>query len=237
MKKKSLILVSIASFLLLAFAFLLFISTYYRADGIASNALMSDDIVSVSQTDYGWLFDGPSDTSALIFYPGAKVEETAYAPLLHRFAESGIDVCLVKMPLHLAIFGANRAEDVIRQESYPNWYIGGHSLGGAMAANYASSHEDELTGVFLFAAYPTKALDNRLLEITIYGSEDAILNKDNLIKGRSFSPENAEERIIQGGNHAQFGNYGPQKGDGSATISAEDQQMQVVAAAIEFINR
>ena len=110
----------------------------------------------VEKTEYGWFLDGPSEENALIFYPGAKVEETAYAPILHRFAEEGMDVCLVKMPFRLAFFGISKASDVMAQYEYENWYIGGHSLGGAMSAVYAADHGDELKGIVLLAAYATK---------------------------------------------------------------------------------
>lgn len=92
-------------------------------------ALKSDDTVTVTQTAYGWFFDGPSETDALIFYPGGKVEETAYAPLLHALAERGMDCCLVSMPFRLAVFGVNKADQVMAQYDYAHWYIGGHSLG------------------------------------------------------------------------------------------------------------
>ena len=82
-----------------------------------------------------------------MFYPGAKVEETAYAPLLRAIAEAGMDACLVKMPFRLAIFGVDRADRVMAAHDYERWYIGGHSLGGAMAARYAAGHASRLAGV------------------------------------------------------------------------------------------
>ncbi len=170
------------------------------------------DIVRVSQTSYGWLFDGPSEQDALIFYPGAKVEETAYAPLLHLLAGEGMDVCLVRMPCRLAILGANKAASVMAQYDYGHWYIGGHSLGGAMAANFAADHGDQLTGVILLAAYPTKPLNKALLEISIYGSEDRVVNMGKIEAGKAYAPEDYREYAIPGGNHAQFGNYGEQRG-------------------------
>ena len=134
----------------------IYVNTYYHADESAGAFLVSDEQVRVEKTEYGWFLDGPSEENALIFYPGAKVEETAYAPILHRFAEEGMDVCLVKMPFRLAFFGISKASDVMAQYEYENWYIGGHSLGGAMSAVYAADHGDELKGIVLLAAYATK---------------------------------------------------------------------------------
>lgn len=224
--KKLALIIPIGVLAVLAAGFLLYVNRYYHADLAALSALESDETVSVTKTDYGWLFDGPSESDALIFYPGAKVEETAYAPLLNLLARDGMDVCLVKMPFRLAFFGMNKADDLLSRYDYDGWYIGGHSLGGAMAAVYAADKEEQLTGVVLLAAYPTKQLDDDLAVITIYGSEDRVLNMKKLEEGRQFLPPAAVSCMIEGGNHAQFGNYGPQSGDGEAAISAAEQQSQ-----------
>ncbi len=211
--------------------FLIYTEQYYHADASAYPALKSDESVTVTQTDYGWLFDGPADENALIFYPGGKVEETAYAPLLHLLAERGMDACLVRMPFHLAVFGAGKADRVMSQHDYARWYIGGHSLGGVMAASYAAAHSSKLSGVFMLAAYPSKPLNDNTRAITIYGSEDGVLNMAKLKEADRFLTNDSKEYIIEGGNHAQFGNYGPQDGDGKAVISSVEQQMRTV----EFI--
>ena len=237
MKKKRLWIIPFAVLVLLAVLFLGYTGQYYRADGTAEQALASEDSVTVEHTDYGWFFDGPSETDALVFYPGAKVEETAYAPLLHRLAGEGMDVCLVRMPFRLAVFGQDRAADVLDRYSYDRWYIGGHSLGGAMASGYASKHGDALDGVILLASYTVKELEDGLNTVLIYGSEDGVLNMDSYEKSRPNLPENAVEHVIQGGNHAQFGSYGKQKGDGEASISPEKQikeTISVILAAVDL---
>ena len=235
MKKKRLWIIPFAFLVLLAVLFLGYTSQYYRADGTAEQALASDDSVTVEQTDYGWFFDGPSETDALVFYPGAKVEETAYAPLLHRLAGEGMDVCLVRMPFRLAVFGQDRAADVLDRYSYDRWYIGGHSLGGAMASGYASKQSDALDGVILLASYTVKELKDGLNTVLIYGSEDGVLNMESYEKSRPNLPENAVEHVIQGGNHAQFGSYGKQKGDGEASISPEKQIEETVSVILAAV--
>ena len=201
----------------------IFAAAYYRADERALAALVSDGTVRVERTDYGYFFDGPGEDAALIFYPGAKVEETAYAPLLRELAERGVDVCLLKVPLHMAFFAMDRAEDVLEEHDYERWYVGGHSLGGAVAAICASRHPEDFEGVVLFAAYPTKPLDEGMTELSVYGSEDGVLNRGRLEEGRRFAPGESEELVIDGGNHAQFGSYGAQRGDGEASIPPEEQ--------------
>ena len=237
MKKKLFLIVPGLFILLIAAAFFIYAGTYYHAGEAAASALVPDEAVHVMQTDYGWLFDGPSEASALIFYPGAKVEETAYAPLLRRFAENGMDVCLVKMPFRFAFFGAGKAQSVMEQVSYDHWYIGGHSLGGAMAANYAAAHPEGIEGIVLLAAYPTKAIDNSLLSITVYGSEDTVINGERLEKSRELMPRDALYHIIRGGNHAQFGDYGEQDGDGTAFVSPQEQQEETVTAVMQHFRR
>ena len=227
---------ALAMVALLVAAFLIYAEDYYRADETAKAALMSDDAVRVTRTAYGWLFDGPSEDCALVFYTGAKVEETAYAPLLHRLAREGVDACLVKMPLRLAFLAANRASEVMKCHDYAHWYVGGHSLGGLCAADYAAAHPDTVDGVVLCAAYPMKPLGSEQTEILLYGSEDRVLNRERLDSGRRYAPPQLIERVIEGGNHAQFGCYGPQRRDGTAAISSETQQEEAVRIIVEGLN-
>lgn len=206
--------------------FLIWSSVYYHVDETALHAMQSDNLVNVERTDSGWLFDGPSEKEAFIFYPGAKVEEKAYAPLLRRLAEEEMDVYLVKMPFRLAFFGINKAGAIMETSDYDRYYIGGHSLGGTMAAYYAAKHERDLAGVLLFAAYPTEktALDTLL----IYGSEDSVLNMDRVSNAKELVSGRYREVVIDGGNHAQFGDYGKQKGDGTAKVTPDEQQSKTV---------
>ena len=199
-------------------------------------ALESDSSVNISRTDYGWYFDGPSRENMLIFYPGGKVEETAYAPLLHRLAAKGIDVCLISMPLRLAILGINKADDLIKQNDSGKIFIGGHSLGGVASAKYAAAHPDSIDGLILLASYPTEKLDSSINTVLIYGSEDNVLNMEKYEASKELIPENSQETIIEGGNHAQFGSYGPQEGDGKAGISADEQTEETADIIVSVIN-
>ena len=231
-KKKLILIIPLSVILILTVSFFVYAGIYYHADAAAEEALVSDGKVQVTKTDYGWFFDGPSTENALIFYPGAKVEETAYAPLCHRLADEGLDVCLVKMPFRFAFFGVNKADGIIGRYSYAHWYIGGHSLGGAMAADYAAGNADKLDGVILLAAYPASKLDGRLKTVLIYGSEDKVLNAGRYEDNLKNTPDDRTEHIIQGGNHAQFGSYGEQKGDGTASITGKEQVDETVYVII-----
>ena len=235
MKKKLKWIIPVCLGMVLVVAFLVYAGDHYHPDATALESLESDEAVHVTKTDYGWLFDGPSESDALVFYPGGKVQETAYAPLMHELARQGIDVCLVKMPFNLAVFSGGKASDVMKEYGYTNWYIGGHSLGGAMAASYAAAHGGDLSGVILLAAYPTKALDDHLFLISIYGSEDGVLNRAKTTAGKQYVSGRYIEYVIDGGNHAQFGTYGKQRGDGEAAISAGEQQR--LTAEFIILNR
>ena len=227
-KRKIWRIIPLLLIVILCTAFLVYTEQYYHAEESVYAALQSDGSVTVTQMDYGWFFDGPSQADALIFYPGAKVEETAYAPLLHLLAEQGMDVCLVRMPFRMAVFGIGKADQVMRQHDYPHWYIGGHSLGGAMASSYAADHSTEFSGVFLFAAYPAKPFPENIRARIIYGSEDRVINRAKLTEAIRQLPDGSDVYVLEGGNHAQFGNYGKQSGDGDAAISSREQQQKTV---------
>ena len=167
------------------------------------------------------------------------MENTAYAPLMRACAENGILCALVQMPGNLAVLDANAADGL--QEAYPEittWYIAGHSLGGAMASNYAAAHSEDFDGLILLAAYSTKDLTGTTLRVlSVYGSEDGVLNRESYEKNRSNLPTDTTEVVLDGGCHAQFGSYGPQDGDGIPTISGEEQVRQTVEAIVAFVGR
>ena len=214
----------------------LFLSDAYKPLPEVGDYLSAGGAVAVSEIDGGFFLDGPGEGDALIFYPGAKVEAAAYIPLMYRLAEGGVDVFLIDMPCNVAVLGINRADDILRGYDYEHWYIGGHSLGGAVAAIYASKHPDDLEGLVLLAAYSTKDLrESGLRVLTVYGTEDGVLNRDKLRSDGLLLPADAAAVVIEGGNHAQFGCYGPQKGDGTPRISAEEQWKQTADAVLNMI--
>ena len=162
----------------------------------------------------------------LIFYPGGKVEHTAYAPLLKALAEEGWFCVLLEMPLRLAVLDADAADGIPEQFPFiSEWYIGGHSLGGAMAASHAAKHAEDYEGLLLLVAYSTEDLTGTDLKVcSVYGSSDGVLNMEKYEQYRANLPENAVETVLEGGCHACFGSYGSQAGDGAHTMTAEEQR-------------
>ena len=233
--KKKIVLPLLAGVILLITT-LWYVNDYYHTDENVQEYLQTKETVSVTEMSAGLYLDGPGDYAAMIFYPGAKVEYTAYLPLLSDLAEQGIDCFLIKMPCNLAFFGQNKAKKIMDSYEYDHWYLSGHSLGGAMAASYASGHLESLNGLVLLAAYPTKSLKSDSFSVlSLYGSEDGVLNMEKVEEGNSFMPADYAEVCIEGGNHAQFGNYGEQKGDHAAEIRREEQQAQTVEAILKMM--
>lgn len=212
-----------------------YVNDYYHSEAEVQNYLNGTESVQVKEISDGLLLDGEGTDRAMIFYPGAKVEYTAYVPLFMELAEQGMDCFLLKMPANLAILGMNRADTIVENYDYEQWFLSGHSLGGAMAASYAAKHMEELSGLVLLAAYSTSSLnDDDFSVLSVYGSEDLILNMEKLEEGRNYMPDQYTEVCIEGGNHAGFGSYGIQKGDGEASISSEVQREQTVNAIVAW---
>ena len=211
---------------------------FYHADDIAVAAMSSAADVTVEQKGNTLAFVPEDAEAGMIFYPGGKVEYTAYAPLMRALADSGVLGVLVKMPLNLAVLDMNAADGI--PEQYPqirHWYIGGHSLGGSMAASHAAKNTSAYDGLVLLASYSTADLSaSGLPVISIYGSEDGVLNMEKYAEYKRNLPAAFEEHILEGGCHAGFGSYGPQDGDGAPKITGEAQIAETVRLLTAFFN-
>lgn len=208
--------------------FLIYSLNYYKADETAKEILRKENIKI--EKNIITLYPETNYNTGIIFYPGAKVEYISYLPLLNKLTEQGYVCFLPKMPLNFAFFDYNVADNIINNNpNIKNWYVSGHSLGGAMASYYTSKNLNKVNGVILVGAYVYGdiPLDKTLV---LYGSNDLILNKEKL-KNKD------NEILIKGGNHSMFGNYGHQKNDGKGTITTEEQQEITVNFINEFINK
>ena len=220
--------------------FVLWANNAAQPTGDAMLALESDDQVIVTQLDGMITFEpaGEAPTTGFIFYPGGRVDYRSYSPDLNMIAQQGYFVAVVDMPLNLAFFDMNAAEDVISK--YPAitlWAVGGHSLGGVAASSYAASHPDSINGVAFWASYPANdQLKNTSLDfVSIYGTVDGLTTLDDIEASKALLPPHTVFVAIEGGNHGQFGAYGPQEGDNPAAITPGEQWEQVADATSKFL--
>lgn len=233
MKRKIVLpIIAIAVVALVSFG-IYYVNDFYHAGNVAQKYLNGTDEVSVIEIDRGLFLDGPGNDSAVIFYPGAKVEYTAYLPLLILLSQEGIDCFLIKMPKNLALLGEDSADSIVDEYNYTHYFMSGHSLGGVVASKYVHKSND-IDGLILLEAYSTDKIDEPVL--SIYASEDKVMNLKTYNESLHFISDNLTEVVIDGGNHAQVGDYGVQSGDGKAKISPESQQKQTADAIVEFID-
>jgi len=238
-KKTILCLTSVLLAIVIVFGgFFIYVQDYYRADFESIEAFVADYDVKKTVIDDGITTFGNEDAPyGFIFYPGGKVEHTAYEPLLTAVAAGDVFVVLLEMPFHLAVLDMNAAEGIV--DLFPKigqWYIGGHSLGGSMAAYFAQSHGDSIKGLVLLGAYSSVDLsDTDLTVLSLYGSEDGVMNREKYDSYRANLPDDLTEIVLAGGCHAYFGMYGEQKGDGQATLTPEEQIQTVAEQITVFI--
>ena len=224
--KKKILKIILGVLIVFIIGFGVYVNDYYHATSTAKQVLDHDGVTQVNK-DLISLTPQQKNDTGIIFYPGAKVESEAYLPLLEKLKNQGYSCYLIEMPFHMAIFNSDAALSVMKQ--YPDikhWYICGHSMGGAMASKFVSEHQEEVDGLILLGAYIYGDVSSQDT-LTIYGSlntsvEEKIDYKENIV-------------VIEGGNHAQFGNYGKQAGDKEATITSKQQQDQAVKAIVSFI--
>jgi dienelactone hydrolase len=223
---------------LMVFGLYIYSLDYYKAEPIAIEAISINQL-NIENLGDMVVFKPKVDNSktGFIFYPGGKVENLAYAPLMEKIAEKGYTCVLLKAPFNLAIFDINGADRAMeRVEHVTKWYVGGHSLGGAMSSEYAEKNSDKLEGIIFLGSYPSGDLSGTNLKmLSIYGSKDKVLNKEALEKSKVNEPAQTTFKIIEGGNHAYFGTYGEQDGDGKALITNAEQHSITADIISDFI--
>ena len=216
----------------------IYVNDYYHADMDAIEAFAVENPVEMwSDTEGNLVFEPEHATVGFIFYPGGKVEYTAYIPLMKAMASEGIMGVLVEMPFQLAVLDIDAAKGI--PEQYPqieHWYMGGHSLGGPMAAAYLDEKDEAFEGLILLGSYSATDLSETDLSVlSIYGSEDLVMNREKYESSKENLPDEFSEVILEGGCHAYFGMYGAQDGDGTPEISNEEQIALTADAIAEMV--
>lgn len=231
------IIIPISSIVLTISFVLVYFVFNYKATDRTKSYLKSDDVINLKISQHWYWFDyKASNDTAIIFYSGAKVDPAAYSPLCSEIAHNGVDVYILKMPLYFPLFNMNGADKVLQSNMYNNYYLMGHSLGGTTAALYLSnSNNASYKGIIFLASYPNKKLNDSYKCLSIYGTNDLVLNKGEYNKNISNFPTGYKEVVIEGGNHSNFGDYGFQRKDGVASITNEEQVNKTKTEIVNFI--
>lgn len=235
-RKKVLIILSSLSVVGLLL-FFLWASIYNKASERAIGFYTNDTASYIAEDKGSYIAfssKGNSKDVAFVFYPGKKIEAKAYSPIAGKIAEKGFDVFIAKMPLNIAFFNLNAADKIINNEKYTSYVIGGHDLGGEIASTYALKNSENIKGLILLASYPndnTSFKNKDMKVISLYGSEDKIVNIEKVEESKNQFEKNAVLDIIKGGNHSFFGDYGKEKNDGEI----ETTQDQLEDITVDYI--
>lgn len=206
----------------------------------AVEALESNDLVDIMQEP--WLTFSPTlvePRTGFVFYPGGRIDPRGYASLMSAIASKGYLVVVPEMPINMAVFKPNIADEII--SSYPDinqWVIAGHSVGGTMAAQYAYNHRDVIDGLVIWASYPANSSDlsgTGIPVVSIYGSQDPGVNDDSIAERKHLLPEDASYIRIEGGDHHQFGAYEIKPENDHASISRTSQHEQIIQATLAIL--
>ena len=241
-RKRGLIILSIIAVFIgiIVGSFFIYVNIYYKADSEALEALNSNEEVTVINNDkYISFVPNNEYNDAIIFYQGAKVEVEAYAPLMKLLALNDIACYAIKTTFKLSFFDVNTYNDIYQKEKHENvdYYVMGHSLGGVIASISAKKYNSICNGIILLASYLNSDIsDTKLKVLSIYGSNDEILNMDNYENNKKYAPDVFIERKIDGGIHSYFGSYGIQNNDGKPYIEKSFQIVRTKDYILEFVN-
>ncbi|WP_026126499.1 alpha/beta hydrolase [Nocardiopsis xinjiangensis] len=222
-------------------AFALWVSRPYEAR--PGSLERAGETADVTVDDEGVVLEPPEGEveRAVVFYPGARVEPEAYAatwaPVV---AETGVGVVIVRMPLNLAVLAPGRAEEMTDRLEADEWYVGGHSMGGAMAADVAGGEDLSTEGLILWGSYAVAGADLAEREdqrvLSVSASEDLLVDPEQVRERSGDLPENAVTVEIDGMNHAQFGDYGPQAADGTPQIQNAEAWARLAEETAGFLD-
>jgi hypothetical protein len=218
----------------IAILFTIWLFYSYQAKNVPDSYLETSAEISVKDSDDYFLFEPKQKfDKVFIFFPGAMVDPKAYVPLCRKISENGIKVYLVKMPWRLASKGYEIPKQLdLFADKTKTYILSGHSQGGKMAAQFQKL-------ILIGTTHPRdiSLAESKIPIMKIYGSEDGIADEKTIFKNKAKLPPNTKFIKIEGANHAQFGYYGFQLGDDSATISREKQQEETLRHILNFISK
>lgn len=238
-KKLKIFLIGLVSLVVLIClgGFLWLKTSSYQASDSAQSAAQK----ATASDDY-YLFSSGKEQNknAILFCPGALVDSASYSLWAEQVADAGYDVYLLKAPFDLAMLAGSKPERILEEHPDQKFIVGGHSLGGVMACRFAADNSSQISGVLFLGSYPDEkgALNqSKLPVLSLTASNDKVLDWDNYEDAKKYLPEDTDYVEISGGNHAGFGSYGAQKGDGKASISNTEQQQAIAEHIIQWLEK
>ncbi|WP_353826663.1 alpha/beta hydrolase [Agromyces sp. SYSU T0242] len=229
---------------LLVVVFLVWANTLFPGDREASLDAWRSDDVEITRTDEGFLIEptGSGNDLGLVFIPGAKVEPSAYLYKLSGIvAATGTTVVITHPTLNLAFFDTRPLEAFTdAAPDVDRWLVGGHSLGGVRACQLAAAQDGsdgpEVVGMVMFGSYCADDVSGTdLAVLSLIGEFDGLSTPDTVAAADDLLPPDAVSVLLEGANHASFGDYGPQPGDGVATVDRQAVHDDIAAAVEEFL--
>ena len=224
--------------ILFVIGFFIWLSNGYSLQENNMKYLQSNSKVEVT-VDGNYTYFTPKNASAtkgFIFYPGERVDSSSYAKLCNEVASYGYKVVAVDMPFNYANFGKNKATQVIEDNpEITKWVIGGDSLGGTVACEYAVNNKN-VEGIVLISSYPRYNISELGFKVlSLWGSKDNVVDYKELINSKEQLPQDTKYVEIEGANHSQFANYGMYSGDEEALISSDEQMDITVRNVVNFL--
>ena len=209
----------------------------FGATEVGLAAMDGSDAVTVTQSSSRILMEPSAEPlGGLIFYPGARVDARAYANVLTPIVEAGYEVVIVKPPLGIAFFSTSFASGWIdARPDIDTWAVGGHSLGGVVASSSADGDEP-IDGLVLYASFPASDISGAPVQVSsIYGLNDAIAEPQRIEDSATDLPATAVFVPLDGVIHSDFGDYGPQPGDGRPALTKPEAQSLIADATLELM--
>lgn len=234
----------IAVVALLAVLFLAYAHTVMQGERGPALAAWTDDAVEITSHDAGIVIEpaGGGAGEGLVFVPGAKVDPYAYLSKLSAVAEaSGLTIVITHPTLNLAFFDTRPLATFTElAPEVDEWWVGGHSLGGVRACQLAGEPDapgrPELAGVMLFGSYCANDLSGSgLAALSVSGSNDGLSTPAKVGAASGLLPADAAFVELEGANHADFGDYGAQPGDGESTLDDAEVRDEIAAAVAAFL--